>query len=395
MSMKRCRLVAYLSFCFHNRNGLGSWVDRFLIFFVLGLCHLSVMALKLTIPFPIFASPSCPNPNPTTQWPLTEVRFARWNNAHAEKFNQRQPAHLVIEDDVRRHRRFDSATNITQIDDYDSSAKNDIVYKSSSSTSQPSIPGKHSKFSKPTNSDDHPAFRKISKRPKITELSREKAANRKANVALGEDGVSYVIDGAPFEFKYSYTETPKVKPLKLREPYAPFGPTTMARPWTGRAPFPPSKKKLKEFDSFELPPPNKKGVKPVQKPGPFLPGTGPRYVSSREEILGEPLTKEEVEELVQSCIKSRRQLNIGNSLSFCFRFSLLKKRLTILFAGRDGLTHNMLDNIHSHWKRRRVCKIKCKGVCTVDMDNVCQQLEVCFSCYLKNVVIFGLLDIVI
>lgn len=45
-------------------------------------------------------------------------------------------------------------------------------------------------------------------------------------------------------------------------------------------------------------------------------------------------------------------------------------------SGRDGLTHNMLDNIHALWKRRRVCKIKCKGVCTVDMDNVCQQLEV-------------------
>lgn len=45
-------------------------------------------------------------------------------------------------------------------------------------------------------------------------------------------------------------------------------------------------------------------------------------------------------------------------------------------SGRDGLTHNMLDNIHALWKRRRVCKIKCKGVCTVDMNNVCQQLEV-------------------
>lgn len=50
--------------------------------------------------------------------------------------------------------------------------------------------------------------------------------------------------------------------------------------------------------------------------------------------------------------------------------------LCLLHPGRDGLTHNMLDNIHSHWKRRRVCKIKCKGVCTVDMDNVRQQLEV-------------------
>lgn len=47
--------------------------------------------------------------------------------------------------------------------------------------------------------------------------------------------------------------------------------------------------------------------------------------------------------------------------------------------GRDGFTHNMLDNIHALWKRRRVCKIKCKGVCTVDMDNVCQQLEVGFD----------------
>jgi hypothetical protein len=45
-------------------------------------------------------------------------------------------------------------------------------------------------------------------------------------------------------------------------------------------------------------------------------------------------------------------------------------------VGRDGLTHNMLDLIHQHWKRRRVCKIKCKGVPTVDMDNVCNKLEV-------------------
>lgn len=50
----------------------------------------------------------------------------------------------------------------------------------------------------------------------------------------------------------------------------------------------------------------------------------------------------------------------------------------MLLLGRDGLTHNMLDNIHAHWKRRRVCKIKCKGVCTVDMDNVRHQLEVLF-----------------
>lgn len=43
--------------------------------------------------------------------------------------------------------------------------------------------------------------------------------------------------------------------------------------------------------------------------------------------------------------------------------------------GRDGLTHNMLELVHSHWKRRRVCKVRCRGVPTVDMDNVCQRLE--------------------
>lgn len=169
----------------------------------------------------------------------------------------------------------------------------------------------------------------------------------------------------------------------------------MGRPWTGRAPLPPSKKKLKEFDSFQLPPPNKKGVKPVQKPGPYLPGTGPRYVSTREEILGEPLTAEEVRELVESVKRSSRQLNMGIKICFwilfCYKFYLF---IFFLFfkhkaynficiwlivwyvLGRDGLTHNMLDNIHAHWKRRRACKIKCKGVCTVDMDNVCEQLEV-------------------
>ncbi|KAK9131096.1 hypothetical protein Sjap_011583 [Stephania japonica] len=171
---------------------------------------------------------------------------------------------------------------------------------------------------------------------------------------MGDSGVGYRIPDAPFEFQYSYTETPKVRPLALREEgFSPFGPGTMPRPWTGRAPLSPSKKKLPEFDSFKLPPPHKKGVKPVQAPGPFLAGMGPKYVQSREEVMGDELTEVEIKDLVQGCLRTRRQLNMG----------------------RDGLTHNMLENIHAHWKRRRVCKIKCKGVCTVDMDNVCQQLE--------------------
>lgn len=45
-------------------------------------------------------------------------------------------------------------------------------------------------------------------------------------------------------------------------------------------------------------------------------------------------------------------------------------------VGRDGLTHNMLELIHAHWKRQRVCKVRCRGVPTVDMNNVCRHLEV-------------------
>lgn len=54
--------------------------------------------------------------------------------------------------------------------------------------------------------------------------------------------------------------------------------------------------------------------------------------------------------------------------------------------GRDGLTHNMLELIHSHWKGQRVCKVRCKGVPTVDMNNVCRHLEV--ITYLYHSLIF-------
>ncbi|CAN1170020.1 CRS2-associated factor 1, chloroplastic [Linum perenne] len=308
------------------------------------------MALKLLqIPFPITAPlPTNPtlNLSPSSSEPhrlhsTTVLRFPRWNNAIAREFKDRHRWLKEIEDDSRRGRRFGSSDAV----DWAITSRGGGSLKSALMPSSP--PGRGSKPEDPKSA--HPAFRQTSKVTK-----REQHINRKAEVKLSEDGLSYVINGAPFEFKYSYTESSKVKPLKLREPpFSPFGPMTTARPWTGRAPLPPSKKKLKEFDSFQPPPPNKKGVKPVQPPGPFLPGTGPRYVNTREEILGEPLTKEEIKSLVEGCVKSRRQMNIG----------------------RDGLTHNMLDNIHAHWKRKRVCKIKCMGVCTVDLDNVCDELE--------------------
>lgn len=47
-------------------------------------------------------------------------------------------------------------------------------------------------------------------------------------------------------------------------------------------------------------------------------------------------------------------------------------------VGRDGLTHNMLNDIHNHWKNEEAMRIKCQGVPTVDMRNVCTQLEVSY-----------------
>ena len=44
--------------------------------------------------------------------------------------------------------------------------------------------------------------------------------------------------------------------------------------------------------------------------------------------------------------------------------------------GRDGLTHNMLNDIHNHWKHGEGVRVKCLGVPTVDMQNVCRELEV-------------------
>ncbi|KAH7420772.1 hypothetical protein KP509_13G021700 [Ceratopteris richardii] len=158
----------------------------------------------------------------------------------------------------------------------------------------------------------------------------------------------------PFDFQFSYTETPNAPVLKYREtPFSPFGPSTIGRPWIGGRPHNPSKKKKIVFDSFKPPPKDMKGVKHVQDPGPYPEGQGPKVARSREEIMGDPLTKEEIVYLVEKCKREKRQLNLG----------------------RDGLTHNMLDSIHSHWKRRRVCRIKCKGVPTVDMENVKFHIE--------------------
>ncbi|PRQ31773.1 putative RNA-binding, CRM domain-containing protein [Rosa chinensis] len=131
----------------------------------------------------------------------------------------------------------------------------------------------------------------------------------------------------PFDFSYSYSETPSAEPISFRESpkFSPFGPGRLDRKWTGT-------------------------VAPAQQEVDLN-----RLAQERKRVLGDPLSEEEVAELVERYRHSdcSRQINLG----------------------KGGVTHNMLDDIHNHWKRAEAVRIKCLGVPTLDMDNVCFHLE--------------------
>ncbi|ERN00920.1 hypothetical protein AMTRI_Chr11g99360 [Amborella trichopoda] len=128
----------------------------------------------------------------------------------------------------------------------------------------------------------------------------------------------------PFDFQYSYSETnPMVKPISFREPrFSPFGPGRLDRKWTGYS-APVCAEVKNEVDL--------------------------------KEVQGSPLSEEEIEELVEKYghDNCNSQINLG----------------------KGGVTHNMLDDIHNHWKRAEAVRIKCLGVPTLDMDNVIFHLE--------------------
>ncbi|KAI5075185.1 hypothetical protein GOP47_0009261 [Adiantum capillus-veneris] len=180
----------------------------------------------------------------------------------------------------------------------------------------------------------------------------------------------------PFAFRYSYTEIPKAPAVGFQEKFSPFGPGRLDRVWDGQqAVSSPSLSSLlsPSFSSWRSPSLSSstpsdnsvlnmrkgkysfKGVRLINPSTSQQSHTRSRRVRSREEVLGEPLTQEEIKVFVENASKhkTRRQINMG----------------------RDGLTHNMLIEIQEHWKREPVIRIRCKGVCTVDMDNIVFQLE--------------------
>ncbi|XP_072985709.1 CRS2-associated factor 1, mitochondrial-like isoform X1 [Typha latifolia] len=159
--------------------------------------------------------------------------------------------------------------------------------------------------------------------------------------SLDLSGQKLLHSDVPFDFRFSYTESnPNVKPIGLREPkYSPFGPGRVDRPWTGLC-APAVDPTLRSVDGDD---PSAAAVD-LEK-----------AKKLREKILGEPLTPAERAFLIEKCQRNRtkRQVNLG----------------------RDGLTHNMLNDIHNNWKNAEAVRIKCLGVPTVDMQNVCTQLE--------------------
>ena len=256
--------------------------------------------LKVAIQIPIFSPPV--DHNPTRERSSTELRFSRWNNANAEKFNQRRRTIHEIEEEICRTRRYTVADNIINTATTAAVSSTSETFKSlgtPSAPSQPSIPGKKSKYSKPPPKpkpllDWHPV---------VSRVERLEFRPGPDNVKIGEGGVSYVVDGAPFDFRFSYTETPKANPVKLREPYAPFGPPTLPRPWTGRNPVPPSKTTVTDFHLLSPPLSDEEGAEPVRLVVPIW--------ESREQVLGEPLTENEINRMVKRAGKSSRQLHIG------------------------------------------------------------------------------------
>ncbi|XP_076948302.1 CRS2-associated factor 2, mitochondrial-like [Bidens hawaiensis] len=173
--------------------------------------------------------------------------------------------------------------------------------------------------------EDDPPFSPIQKPPKPQ--NNNKTPKQDSSTHKPQNSYPLKSD-LPFDFRYSYSEiNPSVDPIGYRETpkFSPFGPGRLDRKWTGTAA--PSQQAV---DTAEV-------------------------EQQRNMILGEPLSEEEVLELVERYRHSdcSRQLNLG----------------------KGGVTHNMIDDIHNHWKKAEAVRIKCLGVPTLDMDNLCFHLE--------------------
>ncbi|CAN8267890.1 unnamed protein product [Cochlearia groenlandica] len=180
--------------------------------------------------------------------------------------------------------------------------------------------------------------------PPPSEQNHKKKTKTQYRPPSSLENVKKTHSDLPFDFRFSYTESnSNVRPIGLREPkYSPFGPDRLDRDWTGVC----------------APVVNPK-VESVEEEGEGEEEEDPKLEEKRkkvrEKIQGASLTESERKFLVEQCQrnKTKRQVNLG----------------------RDGLTHNMLNDIYNHWKHGEAVRVKCLGVPTIDMKNVIFHLE--------------------
>lgn len=137
-----------------------------------------------------------------------------------------------------------------------------------------------------SDSDDDPPFTRIPKRPPRALPNPPLAKPKAPTGKIRPDEPAH--SDLPFDFRYSYSETdPSLRPIGFREPtrFSPFGPGRLDRPWDGTAAA-----RVGEGSSGEE--------------------------RNREEVLGEPLSEEEVAELVERYRHNdcSRQINLGEFL---------------------------------------------------------------------------------
>ncbi|KAK9698392.1 hypothetical protein RND81_08G101100 [Saponaria officinalis] len=188
----------------------------------------------------------------------------------------------------------------------------------------PQIPPSHTLSSHTLSFDEDPPFSRLQALPNPTKKSSPEKPNESTPHFLQNSS------NPPFDFCYSYSESdPSARPISFREPpkYSPFGPGRLDRKWTGTcAPVEEDEDLVREM-----------------------------WEEEKDRVLGEPLTEEEVDLLVEK-----------------YRHSDCKQQINI---GKDGVTHNMLEDIHNHWRRAEAVRIKCLGSPTLDIDNVCFHLQ--------------------
>ncbi|PHU13037.1 CRS2-associated factor 2, mitochondrial [Capsicum chinense] len=270
-------------------------------------------------------------------------------------------------------------------------------------------------------------------------LRTQKPKKKQKEEKKHEKDQSFTVNSElPFDYRFSYSETnPAVKPIGFREPtrFSPFGPGRIDRKWTGiSAPCvkPVDLEKVAEERRWVLGEPltEEETAELVEK---FRHNDCSRQMNleqnGRWQVFGG--FSRDVRKLIgshqncevkstwarvvlgwvtpgkSSCCIPLCRGSIGNNLSTSSEVAVwtvyilpspdptlweytgfvvvVVRKLTgtpttTYFSvrsgeGRGGVTHNMLEDIHNYWKRAEAVRIKCLGVPTLDMDNVCSHLE--------------------